>query len=219
MSITGRARAGRAQGARGLAAHTVLLAVVTGAVFAVGSPAVAQGSITVTPNPVPVATNSFTEVEVRWSGQPARTLIFASVCVKSSKDPDFQVGVHCSPLAQVEVNGTADGSGSAMVPVFRGQEPTTDLPWGCFAPGDAVPPGVLGATSCYLRLTNNLVLNNDDAVEVAIGVTGAGDPVDRGVLGAPVAAAPVAPVAPAGGAASNPAGTTTLDGVPIAFTG
>lgn len=213
MKVIGRVRPGGPQRVGGIAPVAALLVA---AMLALGAPAGAQGSITVTPNPVPVATDSFTEVQVRWSGQPAGTLIFASVCVKSTKDPDFQVGVHCSPLAQVEVNGTADGSGSALVPVFRGQEPTTDLPWGCFAPGDAVPSGVLGATTCYLRVTNDLVLNNDDAVEAAIAVTGAGNPVDRGVLGAPVAAAPVAPAAPA---APTPSGPTTLDGVPIAFTG
>jgi len=216
MSVTGRRRSLGSGRARRLAAAAALLVGGLAGVVVGGGSAGAQGSITVTPNPVPVATDSYTEVQVRWSGQPAGTLIFASVCVKSTKDPDFQVGVHCSPLAQVEVNGTADGSGSALVPVFRGQEPTTDLPWGCFAPGDAVPSGVLGATTCYLRVTNDLVLNNDDAVEAAIAVTGAGDPVDRGVLGAPVAAAPVAPAAPA---APTPSGPTTLDGVPIAFTG
>ncbi len=213
MTVIGRVRPGGPQRVGGIAAVAALLVA---AMLALGAPAGAQGSITVTPNPVPVAMNSYTEVQVRWSGQPAGTLIFAGVCVKSTRDPDFQVGVHCSPLAQVEVNGTADGSGSALVPVFRGQEPTTDLPWGCFAPGDAVPSGVLGATTCYLRVTNDLVLNNDDAVEAAIAVTGAGNPVDRGVLGAPVAAAPVAPAAPA---APTPSGPTTLDGVPIAFTG
>ena len=216
MSSTGR---GRFDGPRRLGVAGVVVAALAGfpaALLAVGAPAGAQGSITVTPNPVPVATDSYTEVQVRWSGQRVGTLIFAGVCVKSTKDPDFQVGVHCSPLAQVEINGTADGSGTALVPVFRGQEPTTDLPWGCFAPGDAVPSGVLGATTCYLRVTNDLVLNNDDAVEAAIAVTGAGDPVDRGVLGAPVAAAPVAPAAPA---APTPSGPATLDGVPIAFTG
>lgn len=213
MKVIGRVRPGGPQRVGGIAA---VAALFVAEMLALGAPAGAQGSITVTPNPVPVATDSYTEVQVRWSGQPAGTLIFAGVCVKSTKDPDFQVGVHCSPLAQVEVNGTADGSGSALVPVFRGQEPTTDLPWGCFAPGDAVPSGVLGATTCYLRVTNDLVLNNDDAVEAAIAVTGAGNPVDRGVLGAPVAAAPVAPAAPA---APTPSGPTTLDGVPIAFTG
>jgi len=218
MSTTDR---GRFDGPRRLGVAAVVAALLAGlpaALLAVGAPAGGQGSITVTPNPVPVATNSYTEVQVRWSGQPAGKLIFASVCVKSSADPDFQVGVHCSPLAQVETNGTADGSGTALVPVFRSTEPTTDLPWGCFAAGDAVPAGVLGATTCYMRITNNLVLNNDDAVEVAITVTGAGNPVDRGVLGAPVAAAP-APVAPVAPAAPTPSGITTLAGVPIAFTG
>ncbi len=213
MKVIGRVRPGGPQRVGGIAAVAALLVAAR---LALGAPAVAQGAITGTPNPVPGATDSYTEVQVRWSGQPAGKLVFAGVCVKSTRDPDFQVGVHCSPLAQVEVNGTADGSGSALVPVFRGQEPTTDLPWGCFAPGDAVPSGVLGATTCYLRVTNDLVLNNDDAVEAAIAVTGAGNPVDRGVLGAPVAAAPVAPAAPA---APTPSGPTTLDGVPIAFTG
>lgn len=219
MSTTDR---GRFDGPRRLGVAAVVAALLAGlpaALLAVGAPAGAQGSITVTPNPVPVATNSYTEVQVRWSGQPAGKLIFASVCVKSTKDPDFQVGIHCSPLAQVEINGTADGSGTALVPVFRGTEPTTDLPWGCFAAGDAIPAGVLGATSCYLRVTNDVVLNSDDAVEVAIAVTGAGDPVDRGVLGAPVAAAPSPVAPPVDSAAAATGGSTTIDGVPIAFTG
>ena len=215
MTVIGRVRPGGPQRVGGIAAVAALLVA---AMLALGAPAGAQGSITVTPNPVPVAMNSYTEVQVRWSGQPAGKLVFAGVCVKSTRDPDFQVGVHCSPLAQVETNGTADGSGTALVPVFRGTEPTTDLPWGCFAAGDAVPAGILGATTCYLRVTSDVVLNNDDAVEVAITVTGAGDPVDRGVLGAPVAAAP-APVAPPVGVAPTPTGTTMLAGVPIAFTG
>ena len=195
----------------GIAAATVFAGVLGG-----GGPVSASGPITVTPNPVPVANNSYTEVQVSWTGQAAGKLVFASVCVKSTKDPDFQVGLHCSPLAQVESNGTGDGNGSALLPVFRGQEPTTDLPWGCFAAGDPVPAGVLGATSCFVRVTNDLVLNSDDAVEVAVSVTGAGNPVDRGVLGAPVAptvAAPApAPVADASAAAPP-------DGVPIRFAG
>jgi len=179
--------------------------------------AAAAGTISVTPNPVPVANNSFSNVEVVWSGQPASKLIFVSVCVKSTKDADFEVGVHCSPLAQVEINGSADGSGSAEFPVFRGVEPTTDLPWGCFAPGDAVPPGILGATTCFVRVTNDVVLNSVDAVETTVSVTGAGDPVDRGVLGAPVPAPPV-PLTTQG--APGESGQVTLvDGLPIRLTG
>lgn len=199
-----------------LVAATVVL--VLGAA-ASGPPAAASGAITVTPNPVPVAANSYTEVEVSWTGQRPGTLVFASVCVKSTKDPDFQVGLHCSPLAQVETNGSADGSGSARLPVFRGQEPSTDLPWGCFTPDDPVPAGVVGATSCFVRVTSDVVLNNDDAVEVAVAVTGAGAPVDRGVLGAPVAAAAPTPVAsPPVQPVSGPT-AAALDGAPLRFTG
>jgi len=132
-----------------------------------GPPAAASGAITVTPNPVPVAANSYTEVEVSWTGQRPGTLVFASVCVKSTKDPDFQVGLHCSPLAQVETNGSADGSGSARLPVFRGQEPSTDLPWGCFRATDVAPPGVQRNTTCYVRVTSNTLFNNTAAREVA----------------------------------------------------
>ena len=194
----------------GIAAATVVAGVLA------GDPVSASGPITVTPNPVPVANNSYTEVQVSWTGQAAGKLVFASVCVKSTTDPDFQVGLHCSPLAQVETNGTGDGSGSALLPVFRGPEPTTDLPWGCFAAGDPVPAGVLGATSCFVRVTNDLVLNSDDAVEVAVSVTGAGNPVDRGVLGAPVAP-PVAAPAPAPVADASAAAPP--DSVPIRFAG
>ena len=66
-----------------------------------------------------------------------------------------------------------------------------------------------------MRLTNDVVLNNDDAVEVAFAVTGSGDPVDRGPLGAP-AAAPATP-APAAPVEAAP---VPVDGVfPIRFTG
>ena len=203
---------------RALRGASVAAVLACGTVLA-PRPAAASGSITVTPNPVPVAANSFTEVRVEWTGQVPGALVFASVCVKSTADPDFQVGLHCSPLAQVETNGSADGSGSALVPVFRGPEPTTDLPWGCFAPGDPVPAGVIGATQCYLRVTSDVVLNNDDAVEVLVSVTGDGDPVDRGVLGAPV---PV-PVASAPAPPANVAGAAAPvfgpDGAPLRFTG
>ncbi len=209
-----RRRGGRVVAASVLAAGCAIAPLA-------GPTAAAQGRITVTPNPVPVAANSFTEVRVEWTGQAPDTLVFAGVCVKSTKDPDFQVGIHCSPLAQVETNGTGDGRGSALVPVFRGREPTTDLPWGCYAAGDPVPPGVLGATTCYVLVTSDVVLNNDDAVELAVTVTGANNPVDRGVLGGPVAAAP-APAPAAAAPAPTPtqvAGTTTLAGAPISFTG
>lgn len=212
----------RCRGRRATRTGVIPLATVATFVIAsivvAGAPAGAQGSLSVTPNPVPVASNSYTEVQVSWTGQAAGTLIFASVCVKSTKDADFQVGLHCSPLAQVETNGSADGSGTARLPVFRGPEPTTDLPWGCFAPGDPVPAGVVGATSCFVRVTNDVVLNNDDAVEVSVTVTGAGDPVDRGVLGAPVPAAAV-PVAPVPDESSAPAAAAAFDGAPLRFTG
>ena len=189
------------------AALTVLAATV--------NPAGAVGSLTLSQTTVAVASGSYTPLRVSWTGQPAGKPIFLIICVKPSADPTFTVGADCSSLSEVTANGSADGSGSAEIPVFRGAEPSGDNAWGCFADGDAVPSGILRAPTCYVRLTNDVVLNNDDAVEVGFTVTGAGDPVDRGPLGAP-SAAPVAPAA----APSEPAAPTVPAGpVPLRFTG
>jgi hypothetical protein len=169
----------------------------------------AVGSVTITVNPVPVASGSFVPVDVRWSGQPAGKVIFLTICNEPSSTPEFRPGINCSSLSEVTPNGTPNGAGVAQVPIFRGPEPSGDLRWGCFAPEDTAPPGVLKLTTCYLRLTNDVLSNNLDAVEVPFTVTGKGAPPPGGTLGAPVPAATVE------------AATTTVPAgpAPIAFTG
>lgn len=179
------------------------------------APVGAVGSLTLSQSTVPVAAGSYTPLRVNWIGQPANTPLFLIVCIKASADPTFNVAGDCSSLSEVTANGTGDGSGSAEIPVFRGVEPSGDNAWGCFADGDAVPPGIVRAPTCYVRLTNNVVLNNDDAVEVAFTVTGAGDPVDRGPLGGPVAA----PQTPAPEATPAPVAAAPTGPFPIRFTG
>lgn len=153
-------------------------------------PVGAAGSVTLATNPVPVASGSFEPVTVRWTGQAPNTLVFLIVCRRPTTSPGFEVGSDCASLTQVTPNGTRDGSGSAEVPVFRGPDPSGDLNWGCFAPEDTAPPGVEKVTDCVVRLTTNVVLNNDDAVDVPFRLTGRGAPPSRGVLGAPTGAPP-----------------------------
>ena len=118
-------------------------------------------------NPVPVAAADSTVVTVSWTGQRPRQLIFIRICNKPTVDPSFNDALDCSLLSEINPNGTADGSGSAQVSVFRGPEPGGDNAWGCFLADDAAPAGIQKSTTCYVRVTNTVVSNDDDAVDAA----------------------------------------------------
>ncbi len=124
------------------------------------------GGVTLANNPVPVPAGGTASVQVDWTGQEPRTLMFVTVCRKPTNDPTFQVGIDCSPLSELNPNGTADGNGSVELEVFRGPTPDGDNLWGCFAEGDEAPPGVQVNTTCYVRVTNDVVLNQEDARDV-----------------------------------------------------
>lgn len=104
---------------------------------------------------------------VWFSGQAPRTAIVAKVCRRSIGDPQFREGLDCSLMSEAVANGTETGSGWIDVEVFRGPDPGGDGAWGCFAPGDAAPPGIEKLTTCYVRITNNLGANTRDDREVA----------------------------------------------------
>ena len=197
------------------------LAAVLGGVLLVVAPAVAPlpasaaGSVTLSTNPVPVALGSFEPVTVRWTGQVPNTLVFLIVCRRPSTAPGFEVGSDCAPLTQVTPNGTRDGAGTAEVPVFRGPDPSGDLNWGCFAPEDTPPPGIEKVTECFVRLTTDVVLNNDAAVDVPVRVTGRGAPPSRGALGAPTGAPP----ATVEGVTGPPAPAAPTRPAPMTFVG
>jgi hypothetical protein len=143
----------------------------------------AAGSVTVTPKPVPVTSNQTdATVTVNWTGQPANTLMFVSVCGKSIADATFNVALDCSSLSLLTPNGTATGSGSVQLNVFRGENPDGDSGWGCFAPGDPALPGVTKNTTCYVRVTNNSNNNKLDAVETSFTFQVGGDVIPEAPL-------------------------------------
>ncbi|MFM7068279.1 MAG: hypothetical protein ACKOYM_02360, partial [Actinomycetes bacterium] len=104
---------------------------------------------------------------VRWTGQQPRELVFVDVCVRSSADPNFNVALDCATWSSMSLPGTASGVGATFLTVFRGPEPSGDLRWGCFAPGDQVPPGILGSSTCFVRVTNHEQGNRSDVRELA----------------------------------------------------
>ncbi|MFZ4517653.1 MAG: hypothetical protein ACOYOP_04655 [Microthrixaceae bacterium] len=134
------------------------------------TPSPGTGGVTVTPSAVPVAKDGTAKVQVAWTGQAPRTLMFVSVCRRPANDPTFQAGTDCAPLSELTPNGTPDGNGSIELEVFRGPVPGGDLPWGCFAAADEAPEGVQKNTTCYVRVTNDVVLNNDAAKDAPFTV-------------------------------------------------
>ena len=143
----------------------------------------ATGTVTVTPNPIPVTSNQTdATVTVNWTGQAANTLMFVEVCGKSIADATFNVALDCSMLSELTPNGTADGSGSVQLNVFRGENPDGDSGWGCFADGDTAPAGVTKYTTCYVRVTNNVKTNKLDAAEQAFTFQVGGDVIPEAPL-------------------------------------
>ena len=127
-----------------------------------------SGGVTVTPDPVPVgASDTSAKVTVAWQGQAPRTLIFVRVCRKPVSDPTFKDGIDCSLLSELTPNGTPDGDGSIELTLFRGENPDGGSGWGCFAPGDRAPAGVQANTTCYVRVTNDVDGNAEDARDAA----------------------------------------------------
>ena len=102
-----------------------------------------------------------------WSGQTPGKLMYIDICRKVTSDPSFNPGQDCAPLSSLNPNATATGSGSAVVPIFRGREPSGDLDWGCYAASDVAPAGIEKNTTCYVRVTNNSLFNNAEAREAA----------------------------------------------------
>jgi len=102
-----------------------------------------------------------------WRGQTPGKLIFVDICARRSSESGFNPGADCAPLSSLNPNGTPTGSGSVDVGIFRGREPSGDLNWGCFAPSDTAPAGIVKRTTCYVRVTNNSLFNAASVQEVA----------------------------------------------------
>lgn len=152
----------------------------------------ALGTVTLSQSVIPItADQQHATVTASWTGQKAKTLMFINVCGKSISDPTFNVALDCDDLTLLTPNGTADGAGSIQVDVFRGEESSQSNGWGCYAAGDDVPSGIKKNTTCYVRVTNNVISNKDDAVEA---------PFSFEVGGAVVPEAPVGVLLPVLGA-------------------
>lgn len=142
--------------------------LIVGVALAVSSPAGAASSVTVSPNPVPVTANqAVASVTVNWTGLAPNKLVFVDICKKTISDASFNVSDDCGQFSGLTPNGTASGSGTVQLPVFRGQDPAGEA-WGCYAPGDTAPAGVTKYTTCYVRVTDDVVLNTDSDSQTAL---------------------------------------------------
>lgn len=144
---------------------------LTGSATTTVTQATPAAEVEVVPNPVTIVGATGTaNVRVWWKNQAPSTLIFVDVCRKSIADPTFKVALDCSQLTGLTPNGTASGAGTTSLGVFRGPDPAEE-PWGCFAASDVAPPGVQKNTTCYVRVTNNVVSNKDSSREAAFTIT------------------------------------------------
>jgi len=131
-----------------------------------------SADVTVSPAAASVATNpGYGFVKVYWNNQRPNQLVYVDICARPSSSPGFSTGLDCAPLSEVNVNGTATGRGVTDLLVFRGPETSGDLRWGCFAPGDTAPVGILKLTTCYVRVTTGQLSNNADAREAAFTIS------------------------------------------------
>jgi hypothetical protein len=138
-----------------------------------GSTTIPSGDVVLSENPVAgVPSGGSKAITVSWNNQTPKKVVYVDICRKPSNAPGFQPGEDCAPLSSQTPNGTASGSGSIRLDIFRGREPSGDLPWGCFAPGDTAPVGVEKNTTCYVRVTNDTLFNNDQARQAAFTLAG-----------------------------------------------
>jgi len=144
----------------------ILLVLGIGA--ATGAPAGAASTVTINPNPITVAPDQTeAKVNVNWTGLKPMTLVFVDICKKSITDSTFNVAEDCGQYSQVLKNGSATGTDTYVdMPIFRGQDPAGEA-WGCYAEGDTAPVGVTKYTTCFVRVTDDVVSNNDSDSETA----------------------------------------------------
>ena len=112
-------------------------------------------------------------IQVAWSGAVPGQLVIVSICKRSIGDAAFRASWDCSMIGRLDLNGTADGAGSRAFEVFRGQDPTGER-WGCYAPDDTPPAGVEKYTTCFVRVTDTALSNNDADVEAPLQFQGPG---------------------------------------------
>jgi hypothetical protein len=171
------------------------LLVATAAVLVLAAPVDAVDSLYLDQPVVSVgADQGSATIQVAWSGAVPGQLVIISICKRSIGDAAFRASWDCSMIGRLDVNGTGDGAGSSPLEVFRGQDPTGER-WGCYAPDDTPPAGVEKHTTCFVRVTDTVVSNNDADVEAPLRFEGPGrvDPGAGEDSGGAAAPAPTLP--------------------------
>ena len=158
----------------------VATVAVLSAVVLVGS--MAGASVSIPQNPIPVSSGAPTvTVNVSYSFGAGGALkpLFFHQCRKDPNDPTFNFAADCSGLSQIQVNGTSNptGDGSLAYELFRGDEPSGDANWGCYAAGDTPSAGYTKLTTCWIRVTTDSPSNNAQAQSIPFTFTVQGAPV------------------------------------------
>jgi hypothetical protein len=159
-------------------------ALLGGIVAVVMFGSVASASVTIPQNPIPISSGaSSVTVNVNYSGLTPNTAIFVHQCKKIPSDPTFDFTKDCSIISQFQINPASNtGSGSLQYTLFRGDEPSGDQPWGCYAPGDTPTTGYTNFSTCYIRITTDSAANNAQAQGLAFTFTVQGAPVPESPL-------------------------------------
>jgi hypothetical protein len=146
--------------------------------------AVASAQVTIPENPVPISSGaSSVTVTISYSNVPAGEALYFEQCSKNPSDPTFDFSKDCSALTQWQVNPASNtGSGTLDFSLFRGDEPSGDQSWGCYAAGDTPSAGHTKFTTCYIRVVPDTPSNNAQAQGLAFTFTLQGAPVPESPL-------------------------------------
>jgi hypothetical protein len=133
----------------------------------------AVGTVVIGEEPINVPTGflaGVNNVEVCYNFGSAGEFrpVFIEQCWAPASTPGFNVSINCYKSGEISINPAANptGAGKTEFRIFRGAEPSGDSDWGCFAPGDTVPPGITPYYTCHVRVTVDSFLNNSEALSV-----------------------------------------------------
>jgi hypothetical protein len=133
----------------------------------------AVGTVTLGENPVDVEPGNATAtnlIDVCWNlAGGAGRAVYIEQCYEPASLPGFNISFHCFKNGEVQINPAANptNTGHKEFKIFRGAEPSGDNDWGCFAPGDTVPPETLRPFyDCYIRVTLDSFANNAEAKSI-----------------------------------------------------
>ncbi len=146
----------------------IVLGLVSSLTAVVMFGSVAGASVSIPQNPIPVSAGEKSlQVVVNYSGTPANSPLFFNQCKKNPADPTFNFSFDCRLGTNINGQENTTGSGSVTFPVFRGDEPSGDKEWGCYAPGDTPTAGYEKFETCYIRVAPGDVMNNGQSQGLA----------------------------------------------------